>query len=357
MNRTMEMMADLTASRDCQTLDSNLVLLLGTMFPAIRITLVALTEEAEHRLWLIRARHEVGADRSGDDGLPSTCDVEALSLSNAPSRWLECLLSRQPVSNESEATLLVWPLLSDVGDSKVLEVRTNEPLSSEDRFRLMAVLRVYRNMCILLDGWERDALTGLLNRGSFDTAFLQAITLSRGDRKGIAPGRESRRPLQTPPQWLGALDIDHFKQVNDAYGHVIGDEVLVLVARIMRETFRAYDRLYRFGGEEFAVLLSAPDEASAAAAFERLRSNLEAFCFPRVGRVTASIGFTRLRPGDLPQSAFDRADRAVYHGKRSGRNQVHSFEALVNRHLLRETEDKGAIELFAQPAEGAGQAS
>ena len=90
-----------------------------------------------------------------------------------------------------------------------------------------------------------------------------------------------RRANTKTGYWLGVVDIDHFKRVNDGFGHLIGDEVLVLVARIMRQSFRHYDRLYRFGGEEFVVLLRGGDEEDAKAAFERFRTNVESYLFPR----------------------------------------------------------------------------
>jgi diguanylate cyclase (GGDEF)-like protein len=122
--------------------------------------------------------------------------------------------------------------------------------------------------------------------------------------------------------------------------------VLLLVARILRSTFRFDDRLYRFGGEEFVVLLTAPDEAAAGIAFERLRVNLGSYSFPRVGRITGSIGYSDVRPGDTPQAAFERADRAVYHAKQHGRDQVQSQARLVDAGLLDESGIVGEIELF-----------
>lgn len=354
MNRTIELMAELTAARDREVLDSTMALVLSSMFRANGVTLASLVGEGEQQRWLIRSRC-MQSENDPDCVVPQL-DAGEPARPETQAAWLACLRAQEPMHCADEPLVSLWPLPTDMGTSDVLEVRTDAPLLPEDRYRLVAVLRIYRNMSVLLDGWERDALTGLLNRGSFEKTFLQARAVSGTDRARTDTRRENRRPAQTSPQWLGVLDIDHFKQVNDAYGHVIGDEVLVLVARIMRNTFRVCDRLYRFGGEEFAVLLSAPDEASANAAFERLRLQLEGFAFPRVGRVTASIGFTGLRRGDLPQSAFDRADRAVYQGKRNGRNQVHSFDALVSQGLLQEVEGVGTIELFEQTPEVSGQA-
>ena len=348
MNRTIELMAELTESRDREMLDRRMALVLSTLLRAQGVTLASLIGEGPQQRWLTRSRCMQGMTDPDMD--TPFIDPGELPAPDTQPGWLVCLHDQQPIQSTDEPSVSLWPLPTDAGTCDVLELWTDTPLSPEDRYRLMGMLRIYRNMSSLLDGCERDPLTGLLNRWSFEKTVLQAIAVFGADHTSPYGGFDSRRPALAAPQWLGVLDIDHFKQVNDAHGHVIGDEVLVLVARILRNTFRACDRLYRFGGEEFAVLLSAPDALSAGAAFERLREHMEGFAFPRVGRVTASIGFSGLRRGDLPQAAFERADRAVYHGKRNGRNQVHSFEALLAQGLLRAVDGTGTIELFERPA-------
>ena len=146
--------------------------------------------------------------------------------------------------------------------------------------------------------------------------------------------------------WLGVIDIDHFKLINDRFGHIVGDEALSMVASLMRHTFRYDDRLYRFGGEEFVVLLTSQDASGAMTAFNRFRRAIEQHEFIGIGRVTVSIGFSDVRPGDTPQACFDRADHAVYHGKTNGRNQVQSHEELVAQGILVDASHFGEIELF-----------
>jgi diguanylate cyclase (GGDEF)-like protein len=143
------------------------------------------------------------------------------------------------------------------------------------------------------------------------------------------------------------IDIDHFKRVNDGHGHLIGDEVLLLLSRLMRASFRFHDHLFRFGGEEFVVLMRCGTDADASGAFERLRANVERFAFPQVGRITVSVGFSALRPDDTPSAAFERADKAVYWAKQNGRNQVAFHADLVDRGLLAEASlDNRDAELF-----------
>jgi diguanylate cyclase (GGDEF)-like protein len=114
----------------------------------------------------------------------------------------------------------------------------------------------------------------------------------------------------------------------------------------MRSSFRFQDQLYRFGGEEFVVLLRGGCAEQAMVAFERLRANVEAYVFPRVGRITVSIGFTELRAGDSPSSAFERADKAVYHAKQNGRNKVLHHGDLIAQGVFVDEARTGDMELF-----------
>lgn len=117
--------------------------------------------------------------------------------------------------------------------------------------------------------------------------------------------------------------------MNDRFGHLFGDEVLLLVARIMRSVFRPHDVLFRFGGEEFVVLLAATNATVAQVAVERLRATVEAYAFPQVGQVTISAGFTCVSPDDSPIGAFERGDEALYLAKQQGRNRALCWEELV----------------------------
>ena len=162
---------------------------------------------------------------------------------------------------------------------------------------------------------ETDPLTRLANRRAFQSH------LEEGIRRWAAPER---------PHYFAVLDIDFFKRVNDEFGHLYGDEILVLFANLMRKTFRAGDLLYRFGGEEFVVIYCMEPERSGEEALERFRAAVEAADFPGVGRITVSAGFTRIDQASTPAATlYDRADRALYYSKSHGRNQVQGWEPLV----------------------------
>lgn len=158
-----------------------------------------------------------------------------------------------------------------------------------------------------------DALTGLLNRRSAGAA----------GRAALAAARKQGEPLS-----VLMFDVDHFKQVNDRFGHASGDEVLRQVAAVLRHGLRRSDRLARWGGEEFLLLLPGTAAAEAAALGERQRAAM-ADAVVQVGeglpplQVTLSAGVAALQPGDSQLDAvIARADAALYSAKRQGRNRV-----------------------------------
>ena len=206
-----------------------------------------------------------------------------------------------------------------VTEDQALAVHLSRPEPDAESI-LLALGRLYANFSRLLYESERDRLTGLRNRRSFDHHLHQL----------------SGRMLEGSGErwWLALFDVDHFKRINDGYGHLYGDEVLLLLARIARELFKGEDRCYRYGGEEFAVLLSRGDDTAVEAALQELRGRIEAYPFPQVGRVTISIGCAPLEPRLGPAGAIDHADRALYAAKNAGRNRLVNHQRLVSEHRI-----------------------
>jgi len=343
----------LTQHRDRDLLDSALVDALMDLLAPQQVTLIGVVSEAGQRYWLPLIQCEQGGSLQvlAD---PLWVQVQHLQrLEEDPCRQ-RCLESLQPVDVaplvDGGACLTLLPLFEDLRaqGQGVIEIRSSEPLSPAGLNVLGRLLSVYRNMQGMLDYSECDALTGLLNRKSFDDAFFKVLREDPSEPKGDAlpAGRPERRHTTSAAYWLAMLDVDHFKQVNDVHGHSIGDEVLLLVARLLKTTLRSLDRVFRFGGEEFVVLLRCPDEASALSALERVRANMENYRFPQVGRITVSMGLTAVRQGDSPSVACERADQAVYFAKGHGRNQVRSYEQLIAQGQLQTDDKVGMIELF-----------
>lgn len=119
------------------------------------------------------------------------------------------------------------------------------------------------------------------------------------------------------------FDLDHFKAVNDTYGHSTGDEVLEQITKIVSSANRSADIFARYGGEEFIILAPETDASGALIHAERLRNDIEKFEFETVGHITSSFGITEFKPGtDTLEKLLDRVDKALYQAKDFGRNRV-----------------------------------
>jgi len=151
-----------------------------------------------------------------------------------------------------------------------------------------------------------DRLTGAWNR-----RYLEEMVRTEIERL-----TQYHQPLS-----MILADIDHFKSVNDQFGHAVGDRVLITVAQSLRASLRGSDSLARWGGEEFVVLCPHTSLATAQVVAERLRSRIEATSFERVGQVTISLGIAECLIGESATHWFERADAALYRAKQSGRNR------------------------------------
>lgn len=351
----MEQLVQLTSLRDREQIDLALAQALGSLLQARSAGIHrVLLDRLGNARWLSCGLSRPGELLSSDpqwidpmelpelEAFPLRHDVlveqSVLQVPTQPpltEGWLTVLPLKGQQGHQAEATDMRLP--------GVIELETSQPLSVDDILSLQTSLRVLENYLQLLDASQRDALTGLLNRQTFDTTFLAA---SLPHTAGVASEDAERRRSPGELWWLGVIDIDHFKQVNDRFGHLIGDEVLVLLARLMHQAFRHYDRLFRFGGEEFVVMLRCADEEGAVAAFERFRAKVEEYAFPQVERVTVSVGVTQVQGSDTPSAAFSRADESVYEAKHQGRNRVLSHGALVAAGVIKTSSHEGDVELF-----------
>ncbi len=140
---------------------------------------------------------------------------------------------------------------------------------------------------------------------------------------------------------------ESFKNLDDRFGHVIGDETLIAVANLMKDFFERDDYLYRFGGEEFIILLQDIDRPEGADLLERLRMEVAEHHFPHLDHITVSIGFVRLPHACDSILLFERADAALYHAKASGRNCIKNYQYMVDRGEIEAIDKRsGAVELF-----------
>jgi len=245
----------------------------------------------------------------------------------------KCIISREPVYSD-QSKLFTYPVMSQGKITNLIFLQGSGIAERLDLLNYMMTL--FSNQSVLLDNNNHDALTGLLNRHSFES------------RMGSLVDAQQRRGGEVQPDYCFAvLDIDFFKRVNDDYGHLYGDEVLILFANIMENTFRHDDMLFRYGGEEFAVLLRNIDLDMAIIVLDRFRQSVEKFNFPQIGTVTVSIGVTIVKSPASHIDIISKADQALYYSKENGRNQVNSFEHLITEDKITDnTPDADDIELF-----------
>lgn len=348
MPELVENLADLTALRDRDALDSALVTAINDLLQPASVAVCRVVGDRGNERWRVCAQLQTGETLTHSDSAWSAWDLLPV-LAAHPLR-LQALASRVPQQSSAGPWVAAFSLGGASGSAGVLELTTDAALSPERLHLVSTVLRLYLNFSNLLDYGERDALTELLNRKTFDGAFLKATLeqqASLGAQQGLPAPAERRAAAAAGTYWLAMIDIDHFKRVNDNFGHLIGDEVLLLLSRLMRAHFRFHDQLYRFGGEEFVVLMRCNGEDEACRVLERLRATTEKHPFPQVGTITISIGFAEIRMGDSPSGAFERADKAVYFAKEHGRNQVCGYAALVaHGKLAEQAANVGDVELF-----------
>jgi len=352
-----EHLIKLTDHRDRDLLELTLAKALIDLVPIQRVLIAIVTEQDGEKRWL----DQVSLDARGGGKVVDPLRVEFLTLPRLEdaSDRMRCVQTQQKIeiawAGEDGPRITYFPLFADsrTNEEGVLEIHSAAPLTGDELESISQLHHIYRNMYTLLAYSDRDALTGLLNRKSLDDAFYSAVLEEldcvmedpTGGTVGVSSAKE-RRHRVPPNYWLGTIVIDNFPLLNDRHGHLIMEEVTLLVARLMNNTFRTHDRLYRFGSDQFSVLFHCPDEALALGAFERMRANVEKFNFPQVGRVTICAGFTRILADDSPSTALERAEQAIDFAQKNGRNKVCSHPDLVRRGLFGEVPRTGGIDIF-----------
>jgi diguanylate cyclase (GGDEF)-like protein len=223
--------------------------------------------------------------------------------------------------------------------------REAELLAAEHQ-TMSGLFRIYDNYLSVLRDSQIDRLTGLLNRHTFDFQLEKALNLIRAAYKDEKQGHHLRRRKDSGAFFVGEIDIDYFKRINDNFGHLYGDEVLLIIARILQSTFRKSDLIYRFGGEEFIVIVYVDNDAEAEMTFERLRRTIENHAFPQVEKITVSVGVTRITDSSMPIELLGHADQALYYAKNNGRNQVCFYEQLLAENKLQVHRSNSDVTMF-----------
>lgn len=345
MTPLLRHIVDLSALRDRTALASHLVHALVDLFSVKNVLFYRRLFTPSHD-WIypcagfVEARHF-----SHDVYLP---EPRLFKATTSDVLIVEAIASTHPVTQHlpPQAPRLVFPVVYNEDTHYLIDITFAEPPEPTILENLKSFCQFVANHLALIDYSETDTLTNLPNRKTFDEHLFRVLGDARHDEKLDAQHRRCKPGTDTH-HWLAVLDIDHFKNINDTYGHLIGDEVLMLVARLLRQASRLEDQLFRMGGEEFVILLQPTTQQNATHTLNRLRETIGAYPFPKVGRVTISGGFSQVLGYDAPADILDRADEALYYSKAHGRNQIACYETLVDMKLIeRKTVNSSDIELF-----------
>lgn len=320
----LEKIVTLTSERDSNALE---LALAQALFTLAGIENIAMYSAGN----INRAKHALSSAQE----LPKTEEIKA-DMVDSLSHCLETAKITDVQYQNKRLTL--FPLLcSKLKPLAVIGVEQSS--DARDNDLTIKILKIYHNFIALMNDNERDTLTGLLNRKTFDLKINHIIA-------GLQNAGQHNQN-NDKPSYLAIFDIDHFKRVNDTYGHLMGDEVLLLFSHLLEKNLRDKDLLFRFGGEEFVGIFQCPSDETMVYVLNRIRQIVEHHPFPQVGQVTVSCGYTRIEPDDLSSNIMDRADTALYYAKNNGRNQVCQHERLVALGLLAADDTSGGeIELF-----------
>ncbi|HEY0061947.1 MAG TPA: GGDEF domain-containing protein [Telluria sp.] len=347
MDSLLKHMVDMTGHRDHTMLDISVISAVQELAGASQtrvLTIVSVRGKKFVRSRAIICAGEPARMEDHPDANSVGDPIESLpELNNC---IIEQSASASAVSEDGRSTLWLPIWIGDKADT-CLEIVHNTPYHPDTIQVIGGIVSVYRNFQNLLDYSERDSLTGLLNRKTFDDQLSKMLQATTVEPEAPQPGQpERRQPADENKQWLAVVDVDHFKAVNDKFGHLYGDEVLILIANLMTSSFRSQDRVFRFGGEEFVVLLRSTTLEHAQKIIDRFRTNVEAHVFPQVGTVTVSVGFVSISPYESPVNILGRADQALYYAKSHGRNQACHYDQLVSGGLLEAAASNDTAEFF-----------
>lgn len=349
MDSLLKHMVDMTGHRDHTMLDISVISAVQELAGASRARVLTLANVRGHLYVRPRALVVAGQAARMEEASDPASPGEPIAHFPALER---CIARHEASADEvdEDGKHTLWlPIWLGAKADTCLQIVNPTPYTPDTIHVIRGIVSVYKNFQNLLDYSERDSLTGLLNRKTFDDQLNKMLLASSAEQDALTllPGETERRQrTEEEKQWLAVVDVDHFKHVNDRFGHLYGDEVLILIANLLTSSFRAQDRVFRFGGEEFVVLLRSTTLDNAKMIIDRFRMNVEQHDFPQVGKVTVSVGFVAISAYEAPVVILGRADQALYFAKSHGRNMACHYDELVSGGLLQTVESNDTAEFF-----------
>ena len=332
-DRYFESLTTLTNQQDVDSLQKCFLALLAELFPIS----YAGNFVPEVRGGLLRVREDLSLFRQGDEQYIKT--LRNYELVQPEPLIEKCAQDWRPkyVCEEIGPMLCYLPVKFDDKLHSIIKLEC-EKLSVGDLDYLLQITQIYTNFLKVIIASTYDSLTGLMNRNTLDMHFknlLQRQMAQQQEQSDQYQEIDKRRGGKHTAVSLALIDIDQFKMINDRYGHMFGDEILLQVSQLMQESFRQNDLLFRYGGEEFLVLLEPTFLADIHGVLDRFRQKIEETDFPKVGRITASIGYTLVNTMENSAIYVGQADNALFYAKENGGNSVFAFDTLVETGVLK----------------------
>lgn len=346
--RILHSVINITGQRDVDSLDYGLVHTFTELLPLRAVSLYKLIgenpedgiEKAIYAFFSINGEIQIRWKQSNEMNIIK--DNQNLN---------KCLFNKLPLSYKTSLegnTHLIIPLICEEKVIGAIEVEATKDLKNFKEL-INSITRIYENYYYILNISERDKLTGLLNRRCFETKFNRLLQLQHNEKhlNSLNQIENERRELSNDSYaWLVMIDIDYFKKINDTFGHVCGDEVLLKFSQIMKAFFRNSDLLFRFGGEEFIIILEPIPREMAEHMLEIFRNKVANSNFPLIEKITISGGYVRIYDLDYSVNYIDHADQALYYAKNKGRNCIYNYELLVEKGELLSQFKNGEVEIF-----------
>jgi len=342
----LQSVIEITQQHDIDSLEVSLITTLAEFIPATDIFIVKPLDESKPGVFIEVMRLTISDNRSNQHKYEWTHDI---AVDNGGHLLQECFTTMKPVHYKAEDKLerFLFPIIHNNITDAILGVEASQDMYSW-RGIIEAFVKIYSNYLAILNISERDKLTDLHNRRTFDyklDKLLKSQRLQYQRYGNSMDANEKRRASPDLNSWLAIADIDHFKCINDNYGHLFGDEVILIVSQQMKRYFRRSDLLFRFGGEEFVIILEPAAPEKVHEILDRFRQAIATYKIPQVGTTTVSIGYAKIVDGVSSHITLDHADKALYYAKNHGRNSARCYENLVEDGSL--TEQKpSSVTLF-----------
>ncbi|MDA3868857.1 MAG: GGDEF domain-containing protein [Gammaproteobacteria bacterium] len=340
----LQFVVDITQQRDLDSMESSLVATLAELLPVIAVSILKTSRENNE----IHTETVISLTIDEEKASPYCWNIESHTPVSCE-HMLACTSSSTITTyrHENGYFRYLFPVSDESRTIACMVIDSYEDLSSQMNL-IEGFGKIYQNYRILFNESERDKLTGLFNRRTFDNKLSRLFEIQQQHNSEKKLDRQDERRISETDDSarLIIVDIDNFKRVNDDYGHVFGDEVILTVSQIMKSCFRKTDLLFRVGGEEFVILLEPVTETVAVDLIERFRKAIADHDFSQIGTVTVSAGYARINENDYPPAVLDFADKALYYSKEHGRNCSHSYEALVQEGEITLSKRGGNVDIF-----------